>query len=112
LYAMGVNNDLVFVAAALFGLVFGAEFDVLSYLLKSFFGMKSFGRLYGVIFALFQFGAGCGAAFLPLSRAYTGTYAVGLWVFCGLTMLCAGSLYGLHRSAGARRGETKAAAPA
>ncbi|GJI87599.1 MFS transporter [Duganella hordei] len=112
LYAIGVNNDLVFVAAALFGLVFGAEFDVLSYLLKSFFGMKSFGRLYGVIFALFQFGAGCGAAFLPLSRAYTGTYAAGLWVFCALTMLCAACLYGLHRSAGANGGEVRGAAPA
>ncbi|MRV70444.1 MFS transporter [Duganella sp. FT92W] len=97
LYALGVNNALVFIAAALFGLVFGAEFDVLSYLLKSFFGMKSFGRLYGLIFALFQFGAGCGAAFLPLSRAYAGGYALGMWVFCGMTMICALCLYRLYR---------------
>lgn len=93
LYASGVSNELIFVAAALFGLVFGAEFDVLSYILKANFGMKSFGRLYGLIFGLFQFGAGCGAAFLPISRQYFGGYAMGMWVFCGLTLLCAALLY-------------------
>lgn len=97
LYAIGINNELVFVAAALFGLVFGAEFDVLSYILKAKFGMKAFGRLYGLIFALFQFGAGCGAAFLPISRQYFGGYATGMWVFCSLTLLCAVFLYCLHR---------------
>jgi MFS family permease len=112
LYAAGVSNALVFLAAALLGLVFGAEFDVLSYLLKSYFGMQSFGRLYGLIFALFQFGAGCGAAFLPLSRASTGGYAFGLWVFCGLTVLCAGCLRHLHRSAGAAPAGTPANAVA
>lgn len=97
IYASGVHGDWAFLAAALFGLVFGAEFDVLSYVLKAYFGMRSFGKLYGIIFSVFQFGAGCGTAFLPLSREHTGGYASGLWTFALLSLLCAGLLYVLQR---------------
>ncbi|WP_454741946.1 MFS transporter [Cupriavidus necator] len=96
-YAFGASGDIVFVCAALLGMVLGAEFDVLSYLLKKYFGMKSFGKLYGIIFAVFQFGAGAGAALLPLMRQASGSYRQGLLLFAVATLVCAGLLFLLNR---------------
>ncbi len=96
-YSTGVTSDVVFLCAAALGMVLGAEFDVLSYLLKRYFGMKSFGKLYGFVFAVFQLGAGAGAALLPMMRHATGSYAEGLLVFAGATLVCAFLLLVLHR---------------
>ena len=89
LYAMGAAGDMAFVCAALIGLLFGAEFDVLGYMIKGRFGLKSFGRIYGAIFAVFQFGAGFGAALLHMARDRFGSYAPGLWIFTGLLVAAA-----------------------
>ncbi|WP_431286448.1 MFS transporter [Roseateles chitinivorans] len=97
IYATGPVGDIVFVCAALLGMVLGAEFDVLSVLLKRYFGMRSFGKLYGLVFAVFQLGAGAGAAMLPLLRQATGRYREGLLVFALATLLCAVLLAVLHR---------------
>jgi MFS family permease len=88
-YAAGASGEIVFLCAALIGLAFGAEFDVLAYMIKSHFGLMAFGKIYGVIFAVFQFGAGIGAAGLPMSRDAFDSYGPGLWVFAGITLLCA-----------------------
>lgn len=98
MYAFGASGDIVFLCAALVGMVLGAEFDVLSYLLKKYFGMRCFGKLYGLIFAVFQFGAGAGAALLPLMRQASGSYRSGLLLFAGATLLCAILLLLLYRS--------------
>lgn len=81
LYAAGVSSDVVFLCSILIGAVVGAEFDVLSFLVKRYFGNRSFGRTYGVIFAVFQLGAALGATVLPLSRSMMGSYAPGLIVY-------------------------------
>lgn len=77
--ASGTTTDIVFVAAALFGLVFGAEFDVLAYLIKRYFGMEAFGIIYGVIFALFQLGSALGSPAFAFSREAFGGYRFGLY---------------------------------
>jgi MFS family permease len=84
MYAMGAGGNLAFLCSALIGLLFGTEFDVLAYMIKRHYGMRSFGKIYGVVFAVFQFGAGFGAALLPLARDHFGSYAAGLWVFAAL----------------------------
>lgn len=89
LYALGVHGDLAFLCAALIGLVFGAEFDVLAYVIKTRFGMRAFGKIYGAVFAVFQFGCGFGAAMLPLTREWYGSYRPGLWGFAGVMAVCA-----------------------
>jgi MFS family permease len=89
LYALGANGNLAFLCAALVGLLFGAEFDVLGYMIKARFGLRSFGKLYGAIFAIFQFGAGLGAAMLPIARDRFGSYVPGLWTFVVLLALAA-----------------------
>lgn len=89
IYALGATGNVVFLSAILIGLAFGAEFDVLAYMIRTRFGLKSFGKIYGVIFAVFQFGAGLGAAALPFSRDTFGSFSPGLWTCAAIAMVCA-----------------------
>jgi MFS family permease len=89
IYASGSSGPSVFLSAILLGGVFGAEFDVLSFVVKRYFGLRAFGRTYGVVFALFQLGSALGAILLPLSRVYTGSYVLGLSVFCAAMAIVA-----------------------
>lgn len=84
IYASGTDGNVVFLCAGLIGLVVGAEFDVLSYLTKRYFGMLSFGRIYGVIYSVFQLGAGIGVLGFAMSFDRTGDYGIGL-----MALVCA-----------------------
>jgi MFS family permease len=79
IYSTGTSSDIVFLSAALLGLVVGAEFDVLAYVIKRYFGMKAFGKIYATVFAVFQFGGAVGAAAFALSRDAYGHYTYGLY---------------------------------
>jgi MFS family permease len=92
MYGIGVTGGMVFVSACLIGLVVGAEFDVLAFMIKRYFGIVAYGRLYGVIFAVFQFGAGIGAAALPISRGQFGSYTPGLYAF-GIVLVLAAAVF-------------------
>lgn len=52
--AAGAPFNSAILCAAAIGFVVGAEFDVLSYIIPRYFGIKAFGTIYGVIFAAFQ----------------------------------------------------------
>lgn len=49
-------------AAVLFGVVVGGEVDIATYLVARYFGMREFGRIYGVLFGIFI----CGQGVAPL----------------------------------------------
>ncbi|WP_170986015.1 MFS transporter [Rhizobium sp. AU243] len=89
LYAFGPVGYLAFGCAILIGMVYGAEFDVLSYLIKRYFGLPTFGRVYGSIFAVFQLGAALGATILPLSRAQFQSYGPGLSAYAAALAISA-----------------------
>jgi predicted MFS family arabinose efflux permease len=89
LYANGASGLVVPLCAALLGLVVGAEFDFLGYIIKRYFGTRAYGRIYGSLFALFQFGGSLGAISLGVIKTKTGAYAPGLWAFAGLCVLAA-----------------------
>jgi predicted MFS family arabinose efflux permease len=97
LYALGVGSELAFLAAALIGLLLGAEFDILGFLLKKHFGIRSFGRLYGIVYAVFQLSAGIGAAVLSLMKETFGSYTNGLMLFAVILVICAGALLWHYR---------------
>jgi MFS family permease len=103
LYALGAGGNVAFVCSALIGLLFGTEFDVLAFVVKHHFGMRSFGKLYGVAFAMFQFGAGFGAALLPIARDRSGSYSAPLWLFAALLLVSAGLFAAIRDVAPARR---------
>jgi MFS family permease len=63
----GTNPLSQTVAAALFGLTLGAEVDVIAYLASRYFGLKSFGGLFGGLVAALSLGT----AFGPLTSGAT-----------------------------------------
>lgn len=89
LYAAVPTGGWAFVSACLIGLVVGAEFDVLAYVTKRYFGTLAFGRLYGVVFAVFQLASGLGIAALSMSRSQFGSYTIGFVLFGTILLLCA-----------------------
>ncbi len=46
---------MAIIGTVLAGLIVGAEFDVLSCIIPRYHGRKSLGKIYGAIFAVFQF---------------------------------------------------------
>ena len=78
LYA--VQPDLGYVSALLIGCLLGAEFDVLAFLIKRYYGNVAYGRIYGVIFGVFYLGSGIGIWGLPKIRELSGNnYDNGLY---------------------------------
>lgn len=90
MYASGVNDVSLVLGPLLIAGVIGAEFDMLSYVTKKYYGIASFGRAYGVVYAVFQLGAALGATALPLSRQHLGSYAPGLLAYAAILAAAAG----------------------
>ena len=79
LYALYPNVG--YVSALLIGFLLGAEFDVLAFLIKRYYGNVAYGRVYGVIFGVFYLGSGIGIWGLPKIRELSGNnYDNGLYV--------------------------------
>ncbi|MER7983590.1 MFS transporter [Streptomyces sp. NPDC095817] len=96
LFAAGPTIPTALLAAALSGLLIGAEFDVLSYLIPRYFGRVSFGRIYGVAFAMFQIGGAAATSLVSVSRDRYDSYAPAMLVLavscaiCAVLFLCLG----------------------
>ncbi|WP_086936619.1 MULTISPECIES: MFS transporter [Pseudomonas] len=87
LLALGAPSGTAPLCAALIGLVIGAEFDVLGYLIPRYFGRRSFGSIYGLVYSVFQVAAACAIGLLGLSRNLQGSYTAGLLVLMGLLLV-------------------------
>jgi MFS family permease len=112
LYA--VYPDAGVVSAILLGLLLGAEFDVLAFLIKRYFGNVSYGRVYGVIFGVFYLGSGLGIYMLSQSRQTFGDYDTGLFIAAGVLVASAVLVWFLPRyryEAGAQPQLTVTGAP-
>lgn len=86
--AAGATGAGAILAAAFAGLLIGAEIDVLGFVVKRYFGLKRYGTLYGVLFAVFQLGGAVGVLALGKMREASGSYVEGL---VGLAAACAGA---------------------
>jgi predicted MFS family arabinose efflux permease len=88
------QNDLTFTVAAiavlLIGLTAGAEQDLMAFMVARYFGMKSYGVVYGVLYSCFALGAGSGPWLLGREFTATGSYDNALF-YVGIAFL-AGSL--------------------
>jgi MFS family permease len=60
--------------AVLVGIGLGAEVDLIAFLLSRYLGMRSFGEIYGYLFAIFMLGAGLGPFTMGVSFDRTGSY--------------------------------------
>jgi MFS family permease len=70
-----------FVGAFLVGLGLGAETDIMAYLVSRYFGLRSYGAIFGVIWAVFGLSGGLGAFLMGLGFDKTGSYVVPLTGF-------------------------------
>ena len=86
--AAGATGAGAMLAAAFAGLLIGAEIDVLGFVVKRYFGLRRYGTLYGVLFAMFQLGGAVGVLALGRMREVSGSYVGGL---VGLATACAGA---------------------
>lgn len=87
LYA--THPDFGYASALLIGFLLGAEFDVLAFLIKRYYGSVAYGRIYGVIFGVFYLGSGIGIyAFARLHDTF-GNYHAALYTAAGVLIASA-----------------------
>jgi cyanate permease len=65
----------------LVGAGLGAEVDLIAFLLSRYLGIRSFGEIYGYLFAIFMLGAGLGPFVMGVSFDQTGSYKLILVCF-------------------------------
>lgn len=78
-----------FFSAIFIGLAIGAEVDMLGFFVSRYFGRRSFGVLYGLIFALFVIGIGTGPAYLGFAFDHFHSYDPVLRIFVALLVVAA-----------------------
>lgn len=74
------DYNTLLIATALIGLTIGAEGDLISYLVRSYFGLRSFGTLFGIAFSGYGFGAVVGPIGLGAWFDRHGNYEMPLMV--------------------------------
>jgi MFS family permease len=85
--ALGTSGGFIFTAAILVGLATGSEISEIAYICSRYFGQRSFGQIYGIMFAAFQFGSAFGAPFMGIYHDRVGNYIGALWSVAGLVFL-------------------------
>jgi MFS family permease len=91
-YATSAAAVLALPCVTVVGFMIGAEMNVLGYLIKRYFGERAFGKLYGLIFAVFACGAALGPQVLALSRTILHSYSPGLFAVAA-SCLAAAALF-------------------
>lgn len=87
LLAGGAGGAAPLVAAACIGLGYGVEADMLPWMLRRTFGLRCFGRLYGIAFGVVQLGGVLGPLIMGVSFDRLGGYAPGLALLALLSLL-------------------------
>jgi MFS family permease len=95
LWGTGVGGALV--AAIFVGLAGGAEFDLVAYMTSRYFGLRHYGKLYGILFSFVIAGAAIGPLMFGVGYDVFGSYdpvlliAASLFVVGGLAQLFLGA---------------------
>jgi MFS family permease len=79
-----------YAGTVLCGMGLGAEDDLLGYFVGRYFGLKSFGTIYGFMIGIFSLGNGVGPFLMGLSFDKTGSYATTFLGFETLLIVCCG----------------------
>jgi MFS family permease len=106
------NNGLpALVGAFLVGLGFGAEVDIIAYLMSRYFGLRSLGTAFGFAFSVFVLAGGLGPLIMGFAFDHTGSYRVPLSGFSLATLAAAAlmSRMGPYRYAVVRKAENETA---
>jgi predicted MFS family arabinose efflux permease len=80
----GLSYHAAMLAICLIGIAAGAEYDLLAFLVARYFGMKSYGAIYGALYSFFALGAGLGPVFFGATFDRTASYTSILYISSGL----------------------------
>lgn len=96
LLGTGTSAPIIVAAAFMLGFAAGAESDVIAYLAARYFGMRSYGRVYGFLYAPFGIFSSISPVLYGYTRDTTGSYdnmlmvAMVLFTAGGLLLLALG----------------------
>ena len=85
-----IGLPLAMLTAILIGLAAGVESDLIAYLSARYFGLKNYGRIYGIMYMAFAIGSSTSPALYGVSYDLFGSYRVALLAAAGL--FCLGAL--------------------
>jgi MFS family permease len=108
----GANSASQIAAACMFGLALGAEMDVVTYLTARHFGLKNFGKIYGLLIAALAAGVALGPLTAGVIYDVSGAYDQFLIVTIVLTAISAITLLSLGKPPAAQPTAVQAAASA
>jgi MFS family permease len=80
----GLDYRSAMIAIGLIGLAAGAEYDLLAFMVARYFGMKSYGSIYGALYGFFALGAGIGPVFFGANFDRAHSYSTSLHLASGL----------------------------
>jgi MFS family permease len=83
----GAGGSLPLLAAFLVGLGMGAEADIIAYLTSRYFGLRSFGVIYGFLFATFTLAGALGPVLMGVGFDRLGSYRAPLLFFLAATLV-------------------------
>ena len=83
----GTGGSLPLLAAFLVGLGMGAEADIIAYLTSRYFGLRSFGEIYGYLFATFTLAGALGPVLMGVGFDHLGSYRAPLLFFLAATLV-------------------------
>lgn len=83
----GITYMIAAIAILLIGLAAGAEQDLMAFLVARYFGMKSYGVIYGCMYGAFALGAGMGPYIFGRAFAQNGTYD-NMIMYAGIGFVC------------------------
>ncbi|AUW59285.1 hypothetical protein C1T17_15515 [Sphingobium sp. SCG-1] len=89
LLLLGGSDTTMYAASALIGLAYGVEADMLPWVLRKRFGLRCFGRLYGIAFGVVQVGSVLGPLVMGISFDKFGGYRLGLMTLTAAAVLSA-----------------------
>jgi predicted MFS family arabinose efflux permease len=81
----------------LIGFAAGVEYDLMAFLVARYFGLKSYGAIYGALYGFFALGAGIGPVIFGKSFDRTGSYSSVLLLSALLLLAGSASLLALGR---------------
>lgn len=85
----GAGGAAAFLGAFLVGMGMGAEGDLIAYLASRYFGLRSFGEIYGYLFSAFTLSGALGPLLMAVGFDRTGSYRLPILFFMALTITAA-----------------------
>lgn len=76
------------VIAAILGASLGAEVNIMAYLTSRYFGLRSYGVLFGIVYSLIALGSGIGPLLAGLIYDWNGNYLYMMWISLPVIVLC------------------------